>query len=95
MVRIMNQKKYRKILAEIISDALGEIEETDILEQFENTDAIVNLITSMDGDVFTNPSIEKLDEDAFNLIKQTIRNLQKVVIKELPLWVITPTKPTK
>jgi len=88
--RIMNQKKFRKVLAEVINDALDDIEETDILNAFEDSGEIVNLTQSMDGDVFTNPEIDKLEEDAFKLIKQTIRNLQKVVTKEMPLWIISP-----
>ena len=86
----MNQKKFRKVLAEVINDALDDIEETDILNAFEDSGEIVNLTQSMDGDVFTNPEIDKLEEDAFKLIKQTIRNLQKVVTKEMPLWIISP-----
>jgi len=88
MEDVMNKKKYREVLGRCICKYLDEIEPTDILQEFENSKEIIDKTNKMGGDVLSNPAMEKLDDDAFELIKLTIRNLKLHTKQMIPLWLI-------
>ena len=67
---------------------LDNINPTDILLEFENSKEIQEKTRKMDGDIFSNHRIQKLEDDAFKLIKLTIRNLKLHTKQFIPLWLI-------
>ena len=88
MEDVMSKKKYREVLGRCICKYLDEIKPTDIFQEFENSKELLEKIEKMGGDVFSNPAMQKLDDDAFELIKLTIRNLKLHTKQFIPLWLI-------
>ena len=88
MEDIISNRKYREVLGRCICKYLDKIETTDILQEIEDSKEIVKKTRKMGGDVFSNPSIKKLDDDAFELIKLTIRNLKLHTKQFVQLWLI-------
>jgi len=84
----INKFKYRKVLAKKICEYLDEIETTDILQEFEDSKEVQELVKRMGGDVDTNIEIEKFDRQAEELIKMTIHNLKKQVKDMLPFYIL-------
>jgi hypothetical protein len=88
MEDVMSKQKYREVLGRCICKYLDETESTDILQEFENSKEIIDKTNKMGGDVFSNPAIQKLEDDAFELIKLTIKNLKLHTKQMIPLWLI-------
>ena len=85
----MNQQKYRKILAKVISENITTFDATDLFYEFTETNEVKKLISKLEGDVETNPNIKEFEEEGIALIEQALRNLSKFIKKELPIWIIT------
>ena len=86
---IINQKKYRNILANIICENISMFDESDLLCEFETNLEVSKKLDKYKGDIYSNPIIEKFDDDAYKLIEMTLRNIQRFVKKNLPLWIIS------
>lgn len=85
---LLDQDSVRKILVKYFNNELDKIEPTDILQAFESDKQIQEKVKRLGGDVFTNPEIEKFDDDALKLIEMSIRNCKTHIEQFLPLWLV-------
>lgn len=89
MRNLLDQNAVRKVLVKHFNNELDKIEPTDILQNFENDKFIQEKVKKLGGDVFTNPKIEKFDDDdSLKLIEMSIRNCKLHIEQFLPLWLV-------
>jgi len=86
---LMNQQKYRKILADVIAENINTFEPCDLFYEFTENPIVKTKVGGMGGDVFTNPKIQQIVDEGEALIEQALSNIQKFIKRELPLWIIT------
>ena len=86
---IMNQKKYREVLARVLSENIKTFDATDLFYEFTETKEVTTKINKLKGDVDTNPRIKKFEDEGIALIEQSIRNISNYIKQQLPLWIIT------
>lgn len=89
MREIMNRKKYRNLLAEVIAENINTFEPEDLWCEFTETDEVRKLINNLDGDIDTNPVIAKFNDEGVALVKQSLYNLSAYIKQQLPLWIIS------
>lgn len=88
MKNLLDQDAVRKVLVKHFNNELDKIEPMDILQNFEDDKFIQEKVKKLGGDVFTNPKIERFDDDSLELIEMSIRNCKLHIEQFLPLWLV-------